>query len=65
MSSSISSVGYSPDSKTLEIEFNWGGIYQYHNVPENVYSRLLESESPGEFFEKHINKSGFEFEKIG
>jgi hypothetical protein len=65
MSSSISSVGYKSGSKILEIEFNWGGVYQYRNVPEYLYIQLLESESPGEFFEKYINKSGFEFEKVG
>ena len=65
MSSSITSVGYNSSNRTLEIEFNWGGIYRYHDVPREVYINLLEADSHGKYFENHINKAGFEFEKIG
>ena len=31
-SSNISSIGYSPETQTLEIEFKGGGVYTYHDV---------------------------------
>ncbi|MCP4583923.1 MAG: KTSC domain-containing protein [candidate division Zixibacteria bacterium] len=65
MSSSLASVGYNSIKQTLEIEFNWGGVYQYHDVPEEVYIKLLASDSPGQYFKRYINKAGFEFEKVG
>lgn len=48
-SSNIASVGYDPDSETLEIEFNSGAVWQYFNVSENVYRELLAG-SVGKFF---------------
>jgi hypothetical protein len=48
-SSSIVSVGYDADAATLELEFVNGGVYQYLEVPEFVYRRLLSSSSPGAF----------------
>ena len=39
-SSNISSIGYDSESKTLEIEFHSGGVYQYFNVPEKSRFRL-------------------------
>ena len=64
MSASLASVGYNSANKTLEIEFNWGGVYQYHDVPEKIYTDLVSSDSPGKYFERYINRGGFEFEKI-
>ena len=38
-SSNIASVGYK--NGTLEIAFVDGGVYQYFNVPEQVYQGLM------------------------
>ena len=35
-SSSIATVGYDPASRTLEIEFRDGDVYQYFNVPAGI-----------------------------
>ncbi len=64
-SSRLFSVGYDSINQILEIEFSWGGVYQYHDVPEEVYTNLLEAKSPGKYFERYVNKAGFEFEKVG
>lgn len=53
-SSNIRSIGYDPKSQILEVEFLNGGIYQYHDVPESVYERLMSASSKGRFFTDHI-----------
>ncbi|NAT79109.1 KTSC domain-containing protein [Dickeya fangzhongdai] len=53
-SSNLSSVGYDEESQTLEVEFNHGGIYQYYNVPENIYTDLMGAGSVGSFFSHNI-----------
>jgi len=53
-SSDLRSVGYDPTQSILEIEFNSGGIYQYFNVPGNVYHGLMAASSHGKYFHAHI-----------
>ena len=53
-SSNLRSVGYDPTEETLEIEFHSGGIYQYYNVPERIYTELLSASSKGSYFATHI-----------
>ncbi len=53
-SSNLHSVGYDPESQTLEIEFNNGGIYQYYYVPESVHNELMSASSHGKYFHRHI-----------
>lgn len=53
-SSNLSSVGYDPDSSTLEVEFRSGHVYRYSDVPEQTYKNLLGASSPGEFFRSNV-----------
>jgi hypothetical protein len=53
-SSSIISVGYDSAGQILELEFERGKVYQYFDVPEPVYKRLLESDSIGGFVNREI-----------
>lgn len=53
-SSMIHSVGYDPDKRTLEIEFNSGGVYQYFDVPPEEYEDLMQAESHGRYFLANI-----------
>lgn len=53
-SSNIASVGYNPTEKILEIEFNHGGIYQYFDVPQEVYDDLISASSHGKYFRANI-----------
>src|SRR5690606_33044006 len=48
-STSIMSIGYDKASRILEVEFVSGGIYQYYDVPVDLYSQLLKAESKGQF----------------
>lgn len=57
-SSSLASVGYDPNSETLEIEFAASGkVYEYYNVPQFMYERLLEASSIGQFFNAEIRNA--------
>lgn len=51
-SGTIESVGYEGD--TLHVKFMGGKSYKYPRVPEDQYKRMLEADSPGGYFRKHI-----------
>ncbi len=53
-SSNLQSVGYDPNSQTLEVEFNSGSIYQYTGVPESVYQGLMGAASHGSYLAQNI-----------
>ncbi len=62
-SSNLASVGYDPNSLTLEIEFNNGSLYQYFDVPEVVYQQLMQADSKGTFLNAYI-KGQFRYTKL-
>ena len=53
-SSALSSVGYDRSNQVLEIEFKSGGIYQYYDVPAEVFEGLMSASSHGEYFYKYV-----------
>ena len=53
-SSNLASVGYDPDSLTLEIEFKDGSVYQYFDVPELEHRGLMEAASKGRYVHAYI-----------
>lgn len=55
-SSMMASIGYDASSSILEIEFNGGAVWQYFDVPENVYYDMLNSGSLGKFYNANIKK---------
>ena len=61
-SSNIASVGYDKEAKILEIEFHHGAIYQYVDVPENVFEEFMSSPAMGSYFMNEI-KSKFKCRK--
>ena len=63
-SSNLRSVGYDPDTNTLEIEFHHGGLYLYFDVPQNMYEGLMSAPSHGEFHAQYI-KNRYRYQKIG
>lgn len=56
-SSNLVSVGYDTASETLEIEFKTTGVYQYLNVPQFVWGRLMTADSVGKFFNAEIKNA--------
>lgn len=62
-SSNLASIGYDSENEILEIEFNHGGVYQYFNVPEEVYEELISADSHGRYFAANI-RNDYEYQKI-
>jgi hypothetical protein len=50
-SSVLDAVGY---TRVLELHFDSGRIYQYYDVPDEVYEGMLSAESKGRYFNAHI-----------
>lgn len=63
-STTVLTVGYDSESKTLEVQFTGGKIYQYYDVPPQMYELLLQAESSGEFLNKVIKKQKYKFKQI-
>lgn len=53
-SSMMASAGYDASTRTLEIEFVRGGVYQYFDVPPSEHEALLAAPSKGRFFHTRI-----------
>ena len=63
-SSEIVSAGYDKSSKILEIEFHGNRVYQYKDVPEEVYRNLMDS---GEFTDRFFSEDvqyAYEYSRI-
>ncbi|MCD4751965.1 MAG: KTSC domain-containing protein [Anaerolineaceae bacterium] len=65
VSSNIMSIGYDATRMILEIEFKGGSLYQYSNVPLDVYEGLMAAGSHGRFFATYIKNGGYPCKKIG
>ncbi len=63
-SSNISSIGYDAGTETLEVEFLSGAIYQYYNVPQNMYDQLVQAGSKGRFLNTYI-KNAYPYSRVG
>lgn len=62
-SRALRSVGYDPDSRTLEIEFSSGTVYRYFDVPVDAYVGLMTAGSKGGYYADNIRDAGFEYEQ--
>lgn len=63
-SSNVASIGYDPQSGTLEVEFHTGAVYQYYGVPENIYDQLMQAASKGSFLNTYV-KNAYSFSRVG
>jgi len=60
-SSNLVSVGYDATAQVLEVEFLTGKVYQYHDVPGEVYQGLMSAASKGEYLHDNIlNRYNFQ-----
>lgn len=62
-SSSIRAIGYDSDSQTLEVEFNYGAVYQYSGVSQSEYEGMMNADSKGKYFNANI-KGSYPFMKL-
>ncbi|MBW8685290.1 KTSC domain-containing protein [Chitinophaga rhizophila] len=63
-SSVVHRMHYNPETATLRIIFVSGLIYDYKNVPEEVYQAMKTSGSKGTYLNKYI-KGHYPYEKVG
>jgi hypothetical protein len=61
-SSNIEEIGYTPETKVLEVLFKAGGTYKYYDVPQEVYDDFVKAESVGKYFQANV-KGVYEFIK--
>lgn len=62
-SSNIKSSKYNTEDKTLLIEFNNDSVYQYNEVPWEIFTKLRMAESQGKYFNANISKK-YKYQKI-
>ena len=55
-SSDLKSVGFDASTRTLEIEFQDGSIYQYDGVPPAIHAALMQASSHGSYFHRSIKE---------
>ncbi len=53
-SSAISAIGYDSSTSTMRIVFIESGPYDYHSVPEHIFTAFLQSNSKGAYYNDHI-----------
>ena len=64
-SKNIKSIGHDPVTRTLEVEFHSGAIYQYMDVPRVIYAAILIAPSSGSFFHKNVVTKGYAYSIVG
>ena len=63
-SSNISSIGYDPQLKVLEVEFTSGDIYQYFDIPKHLYDEFMLASSHGGFLNENIVRYNYRYQKV-
>lgn len=63
VSSNLKWVDYDFDNHILTIGFRSGSVYEYYDVPEEIYWELLEADSKGRYFWRYI-RNDFEYRRI-
>ena len=56
-SSNVKKTEYDTETKKLVVEFNNGSLYEYDEVPHQVYTQFRMAESQGKFFSSKIVKT--------
>jgi hypothetical protein len=59
----IAHMNYDADTQTLTIIFVSGEVYEYKQVPADVFAAMKAARSKGTYLNRHI-KGHFAFEKI-
>ena len=55
-SSSLARFCYDGRNQVLVVEFKHGGVYNYYDVPESVFRKMIAAASKGQFFLEHIRE---------
>jgi hypothetical protein len=55
-SGKLRAAGYDESTRTLEIEFANGDVFEYKSVSRELYRQLMASPSPSSFYEDKIDE---------
>ena len=61
-SSNVDSIGYDDKTQTLYIRFLDGSLYEYHDVPEEMWTGLANAESKGSFLHWFIKVNDYDYD---
>ena len=62
-SSNVAEVGYDEGQRTLEVLFHSGAIYQYFEVPPQIFTELLQTSSVGKYLNTNV-KGNFRYARV-
>lgn len=62
-SSNIKKTEYDTNSKNLKVVFNNDAVYEYDEIPHQVYTKFRMAESQGKFFSSEIAKK-YKYKKV-
>jgi hypothetical protein len=62
-SSNLKSASYNTLTKVLTTTFNNGSIYEYYDVPWELFTKFRMSESQGKYFNMNISRN-YTYKKI-
>jgi hypothetical protein len=62
-SSNVSEVGYDEGRRILEVLFTTGSIYQYFDVPPQIYAELMRAGSIGQYLNSNI-KGNYRYARV-
>jgi hypothetical protein len=62
-STNIQGATYDINSKKLQIKFGSGALYEYDEVPHEIFSAFDNAESQGKYFNQNISKK-FNYKKV-
>ena len=62
-STNLKSAIYETGTKTLTVTFNNGSIYEYYELPWEIFTKFRMSESQGKFFNTSISRT-YKYKKI-
>lgn len=65
VSSQFDKVGYDPATKKMRIQFKRNAVYEYDDVPQEAFDKLMAAESKGSHFINEIKKPAlFKYRRI-
>jgi hypothetical protein len=62
-SEALAAAGYDAATRTLRLRFEHGGLYDYFDVPPDVYEGLLSDDNPWTTWGDHIRAS-YDYERL-
>ena len=62
-SSNLKFASFDTTNKILKVTFNNGSIYEYYDIPWQIFTRFRMAESQGKYFNTEISKK-YKFKKI-